>query len=406
MFTIGSTMPVSLPAPDMATPSCRSIGPFGAHAGLNLRRSVESRAASVPFHRRPEPAERDPNGASSSICERRGDPLPPPPDRGRAARTLRLAAPQRRLAKRQTTDRPPAKESVDPLARSDSTVLNFDRRRALDPQHQRRRLATAIRIGAAIACASARRAPRCRGPTISGQWVTISRDANPWRAKLSPRHLFKQFGQRPRVCCRGACSRAVALPSLANQYDASRNIGSAKRARARGEPCARRTVLLAWYDRHRRDLPWRARAGRAPRSLSGLAVGDHAAADDGAGGRALLRALPRSLARRWSARRGGARRRAQALGRARLLRARPQPACLRQGRGRAARRAISAHARRSCASCRASAPTPRRRSRRSRSMRRATPVDGNIERVITRLFASTRRAAGRQAGDPALGERR
>ena len=43
--------------------------------------------------------------------------------------------------------------------------------------------------------------------------------------------------------------------------------------------------------------------------------------------------------------------------------------------------------RRLCARCRASATTPRRRWRRSPSTAPATPVDGNIERVMARLFA-------------------
>ena len=80
--------------------------------------------------------------------------------------------------------------------------------------------------------------------------------------------------------------------------------------------------LLAWYDRHRRKLPWRALARRAARPLSRLALGDHAAADHRQGGRALLRALYRALAERARARGGAARGRAQAVGRARLLRAR------------------------------------------------------------------------------------
>ena len=44
--------------------------------------------------------------------------------------------------------------------------------------------------------------------------------------------------------------------------------------------------LLAWYDVHRRVLPWRAPAGKTRRSLSRLAGrSDHAATDHGAGGR-------------------------------------------------------------------------------------------------------------------------
>ncbi len=49
---------------------------------------------------------------------------------------------------------------------------------------------------------------------------------------------------------------------------------------ARVPPLAPSAVdLLAWYDRHRRRLPWRARAGRGRRSVPRLAQRDHAAAD-------------------------------------------------------------------------------------------------------------------------------
>ena len=85
------------------------------------------------------------------------------------------------------------------------------------------------------------------------------------------------------------------------------------------------------------------------------------------------------------ARGGAARRRAAAVGRARLLRARPQPACLRAGGGGARR--LSAQRKPSSRRCRASGATPRRRSRRSPSTPSTVPVDGNVERVVTRLFA-------------------
>jgi A/G-specific adenine glycosylase len=44
--------------------------------------------------------------------------------------------------------------------------------------------------------------------------------------------------------------------------------------------------LLAWYDRHARKLPWRigptdSRTGHTPRPLQGLALGNHAATDHG-----------------------------------------------------------------------------------------------------------------------------
>ncbi len=50
---------------------------------------------------------------------------------------------------------------------------------------------------------------------------------------------------------------------------------------------------------------------------------------------------------------------------------------------------------------RASATTPPRRWRRSRSMLPAVPVDGNVERVVTRLFALRGGIAGGEAGDQA-----
>ena len=56
--------------------------------------------------------------------------------------------------------------------------------------------------------------------------------------------------------------------------------------RARNNSCFRNPPrLLAWYDRHRRDAAVARAAGRARRSLPGLALRDHAAADDGEGGR-------------------------------------------------------------------------------------------------------------------------
>ena len=130
-----------------------------------------------------------------------------------------------------------------------------------------------------------------------------------------------------------------------------------------------------------------ARAGRAGRSLSRVAVRDHAAADHREGGRAVLRALPGALAGRAGARRGAARRRAEGLGRARLLRARAQPARLRQGGGGAAWRAISRHRRSACATLPGIGAYTAAAIAAIAFDRRAVAVDGNIERVIARLFA-------------------
>ena len=47
-------------------------------------------------------------------------------------------------------------------------------------------------------------------------------------------------------------------------------------------------AMLAWYDRERRRLPWRAEPGEDARSVPRLAQRDHAAADHGQGGAAAL----------------------------------------------------------------------------------------------------------------------
>ena len=145
--------------------------------------------------------------------------------------------------------------------------------------------------------------------------------------------------------------------------------------------------MLAWYARHRRKLPWRATAGRNARPLRGLALGDHAPADDGRGGETLLRGLPRPLAddRRVG---GGAGRRSDAsLGRARLLCARPQSPCLRRRRRAPSRRLVFRRARRNSGRCRASAPIRQPPSPPSPSASGAVVIDGNVERVVARLFA-------------------
>src|ERR1700759_2587383 len=72
--------------------------------------------------------------------------------------------------------------------------------------------------------------------------------------------------------------------------------------------------------------------GRAGRSVPGLAVGDHAAADRGEDGRAVFRKIRGALAQRRCARRRLARRRVADVGGARLLLAGAQFARLR-GRG-------------------------------------------------------------------------
>ena len=149
------------------------------------------------------------------------------------------------------------------------------------------------------------------------------------------------------------------------------------------------TAMLAWYDRERRILPWRAPPGATPDPYRVWLSRDHAAADDGEGGAAALCLLPaplagcdalwrkRSLARCSPSGPGSATTRAPAT-------CMPAP-----GRWPTAGAASFPRPRPNCARCRASAATLRRPSRRSPSAQARRPVDGNIERVVARLFAVT-----------------
>ena len=47
-----------------------------------------------------------------------------------------FAAPQRRLTQRNAADRLPAEEAVDPFEDDRRQMLDFERRRAFNPQHQ------------------------------------------------------------------------------------------------------------------------------------------------------------------------------------------------------------------------------------------------------------------------------
>ena len=171
-------------------------------------------------------------------------------------------------------------------------------------------------------------------PTISGQCVTMPVEAKPCRANASAIVFADDLAQGLRV---GA--RLVQVSRLCQ-------IGAMSlAAKAPPQKAVRRMppICLRWYDRHRRVLPWRARKGERADPyrvwLSEIMLQQTTV-------KAVAPYYARFLARFptvAAACRGAARRCAQALGRARLLRARPQPACLRQGRGRAARRAVSRH---------------------------------------------------------------
>jgi len=207
-------------------------------------------------------------------------------------------------------------------------------------------------------------------------------DAKPWRANRSAMVLLtsscKGLGRR-----RAGLFRRQPLPQRKDNESSSASEKAhnpLRKARKRGAARVDPSALLRWYDRHRRILPWPRPQGERADPYRVWLSEIIAAADHGESGCALLCALPRSVPDRHRPRRRAARRRAQFVGRAWLLRARAQSACLRPSGRRATRRRISRY--RGCI-----AAAARNRPYTAAAIasiafdRRASPVDGNIERV-------------------------
>src|SRR5262245_41735022 len=172
---------------------------------------------------------------------------------------------------------------------------------------------------------------------MSGQRVTSSVEAKPCfaNAALSVRWRTSASGRGKDLP--GLFTLQVSATSIG--HDASSSDCATKACRTVPRYARGRSLGLVRPPPPR--APLARSAGRAARPISGLALRDHAAADHDEGGRAVFRALYRALAERARARGGAARGRAQAVGRARLLRARAASARLREGGGRAPRRMFS-----------------------------------------------------------------
>ncbi len=153
------------------------------------------------------------------------------------------------------------------------------------------------------------------------------------------------------------------------------------------KPCAGRATLLAWYDVSARVLPWRARAARSPipiavwlseimlqqtRVETVLSLLCEVSLERWPDVTALAAAPDEEIMRAWA-------------GLGYYARARNLLACARR---RSWREADFRQTKlKACANCPASALIRRPRSPRSPSANARTPVDGNIERVVARLFA-------------------
>src|SRR5262249_3629946 len=181
---------------------------------------------------------------------------------------------------RQPADRAPAEKPVDPLADQISEVLDFDCCRPFDAQDERGGF-TVLAFGRARPVELDRFAARRdfgadnvfpsghqlhRRETLPGEGA-----ANQFAGDFAQR-LGRPEGLahgRSLMTCSGTCSWRDALPSLAPMTLAGKprrkkpsGLSSPlPRSKWRGQPTPRAADLLAWYDRHRRALPWRG-AGR------------------------------------------------------------------------------------------------------------------------------------------------
>ena len=278
-------------------------------------------------------------GASRSAAASGGRPL-------RASPARRPTGPCR------SASRPTQRQPKWALTRSTITrreMLQLERERALDPHHQRGGLGRRVRVQrrgprAATASSPARNRRASRSPTISGQATMTSAAAKPCLASAGARQSSTRSasGLR-RASVDGACSRegtargpwspaagcmSAAIPAAS--HPASRFADpSQPTATIPTQPDP--TVLLAWYDRHRRALPWRALPGEPADPyrvwLSEIMLQQTTVRAVKPYFERFLALFPHVAGARRGAGRGGD----AGLGRARLLLARPQPACLRAG---------------------------------------------------------------------------
>ena len=154
--------------------------------------------------------------------------------------------------------------------------------------------------------------------------------------------------------------------------------------------------LLAWYDIHRRVLPWRApRKGKRADPyrvwLSEIMLQQTTVQAVAS----LLPQIPVALAGCEGAGGCAAGRCAGRLGRAWLLRPRPQPACRRQGRGARRWAANFPQPRKACARCRASAAIPPAAIAAIAYDEKQAAMDANAERVIAAALCRRRRRCPR-----------
>src|SRR4051794_24760164 len=180
----------------------------------------------------------------------------------RTARSLlQVPAHQRRLANLYPANRAPTEKPVHPVEDDAGHVLDLERNRSLDSQHQRGR------IGIILV-----HAPRPDHPHRLGMIRDVGADdlgpvrhqAGLGKALLRERAgdgLAGQLAQEARLRAPGLV-HGVRLWQIGGMSLAAKPRG--KKTTELGPQAAPDAAqLLQWYDRHRRALPWRARAGES-----------------------------------------------------------------------------------------------------------------------------------------------
>ena len=217
-------------------------------------------------------------------------------------------------------------------------MLDFDRGRSFNSQHQGSRLRRRTPHGRGQWIFPAREWAAISAPTMSGPaGHQFDRGEALFGERLVER-LVQKLCQRTRLRSGRACSRwrlcHIGRMTLAAGARSSESVPRRRTATAAAADLLPGITATA-------ACCLAGGAAAKARPLSGVALRDHAAADHREGGGALFRALHARWpdVRRWRRRRS---RTCSAVGGAWLLRARTKSPCLRQGGGRTPRRTIPA----------------------------------------------------------------
>jgi A/G-specific adenine glycosylase len=166
-----------------------------------------------------------------------------------------LTTPQGSLSERKAPDGLPAEEPVDPLEDDGRQMLDFERRRTFNAKHQRRGFRRFLLCAAwpgdleRLAMSGNLRADDVRpaGDDL-GRGKAL-------RAESLAQGGAEQFRKRPGKTARGFGHRHTAC-GIVGVMSVAAQLPRRKKA-----PTPEPAELLAWYDRHARVLPWRALRG-------------------------------------------------------------------------------------------------------------------------------------------------